>query len=335
MGKPDSASVYPNVIRCDVPNDADGQRLDRYLAEAVKEESRSRLKALIEEGAVTLEVAGPNQPLDGSGIALTSPAKKVRSGDVIRIDVPPTVSAQPEPQDIPLNIVYEDAHLLVVDKPAGLVAHPAPGNPDQTLVNAVLGHLGRTGGLASIGGVERPGIVHRLDKDTSGLMVVAKSDAAHRGLVEQFQARTIERAYVAMVWGEPNPRSGEIVRAIGRDPRNRKRMAVVERGGKHAVTRYKVIQSFHGAISFIDCKLGSGRTHQIRVHMTHIGHPIVGDPVYGRNRKVKNNISIPVQNGQLLHARLLGFCHPVTHKLLTFDSNKHYKINELREILTS
>ncbi len=208
-----------------------GMRLDKALAVLMPDISRSRLKALILEGRVTLD-----------GRPLTDVSHTVRAGDRLTLSVPAPVGATPEAQDIPLNVVYEDEHLIVIDKPAGLVVHPAPGNPDQTLVNALIAHCGES--LSGIGGVKRPGIVHRIDKDTSGLMVAAKTDQAHAGLSAAFAAHTIERAYVAVVWGVPQPPAGEIEGAIGRDPRNRKKMAVVTRGGKNALTRYRTVRRF-------------------------------------------------------------------------------------------
>lgn len=316
------------TLRATVTDGDDGDRLDRFLAAAVSDVSRNRLKALIESGSVHLADGSA-----GGGAPLTSASRKVRAGEVIVVTVPPDAPAIPQPQDIPVSIVHEDADLIVVEKPSGLVVHPAPGNPDRTLVNAILGHLARTGGLTSVGGVERPGIVHRLDKDTSGLMVVAKTDAAHRGLVTQFQARTIERVYEALVWGHVTPPSGEIDGAIGRDPRNRKRMAVVMRNGKPALTRYSVIHRFDCGVSMVECRLATGRTHQIRVHMAHIGHPVVADPVYGRGRAKKTRLEIPTGQGQLLHARSLGFEHPISGRDMYFESQKYNKIISLRDIL--
>ena len=295
-----------------------GSRLDKALAVLVPALSRSRLKALILAGHVGLETAGKVKPV-------TDVSHRVRAGDKMTLTVPEPESATPEGQAIPLAVVYEDEHLIVINKPAGLVVHPAPGNPDRTLVNALIAHCGDS--LSGIGGVKRPGIVHRLDKDTSGLMVAAKTDEAHAGLTEAFAARRIERAYEAMVWGVPTPSSGRIEGAIGRDPKNRKKMAVVTRGGKSAATNYRALERFGNVAARVECRLESGRTHQIRVHMTQIGHPLVGDALYGRSRRRRiSGLSAPVAEAltgfprQALHARLIGFDHPVTGRHLKFES---------------
>ncbi len=224
-----------------------------------------------------------------------------------------------------LTILYEDKHLLVLNKPAGLVVHPAPGNQEGTLVNALIAHCGTS--LTGIGGAARPGIVHRLDKDTSGLMVVAKTEAAHAKLSAIFAARNVERAYKALVWGVPNPPQGEIEGDIGRDPRERKRMAVVARNGKHALTRYKMVQSFGLGAALIACRLATGRTHQIRVHLAHIGYPLIGDPVYLKRRPAAAKyVAEPARSlaldfpRQALHAETLGFFHPITGDELRFTA---------------
>lgn len=306
----------------EVAADHDGVRLDRVLAE-LSELSRSRLKALIEAGEVAV-----------AGVVVTDPSRKVRDGERIVLEVPPPAPAEPEPQDIALAVVYEDDDLVVVDKPAGLVVHPAPGNPDRTLVNALLHHC--RGGLSGVGGVARPGIVHRLDKDTSGLLVAAKTDRAHQGLARLFHDHDLERGYMAVVWGRPGLPSGTVDTAIGRSPANRKKMAVVRSGGRRAVTHWRLERAVGSKASLIDCRLETGRTHQIRVHLAHIGHPVVGDPLYGG--RVNNRLDsappevrdrIAAYPGQALHAYLLGFVHPVSGEKLRFQSDLPPKIKAL------
>jgi len=303
------------------------ERLDRYLAQHLPALSRMRLKALIQQGNVRL-----------GGVTITEPSHRVKPGDAIRIELPPPVPAAPEPQAIALDIVYEDDELLVLDKPAGLVVHPAPGNPDRTLVNALLAHLGDR--LSGIGGVRRPGIVHRLDKDTSGLLVVAKTERAHAHLSEAFARRDVERAYLALTWGRPRPARGEIEGAIGRDPRNRKRMAVVARGGKAALTRYVTLAAFGDAASLLECRLATGRTHQIRVHLASIGHALLGDPVYGRVTAARRAALPPAAarllsglGRQALHACLLGFTHPASGERLRFRSELPKQLKRLFQAL--
>ncbi len=291
-----------------------GERLDRVLATHLGGLSRTRLKHLILDGNVTRE-----------GATISDPSTRVKPGDAYTIAVPAPVADRPEAQTIPLDIRYEDDHLIVVNKPPGLVVHPAPGNLDHTLVNALLAHCGD--GLAGIGGVRRPGIVHRLDKDTSGLMVVAKSEPAHVALSAALAARRVRRLYRAVVWGVPTPRSGDIAGNIGRSPRNRKKMAVVAHGGKPALTHYQVLREYRGVAALIDCKLATGRTHQIRVHLTERGHPLIGDPVYGGAR-VRRNPALDDETRrvlagfarQALHARLLGFDHPISGEAIEFTS---------------
>ena len=289
-------------------------RADRFLADAIGSLSRSRVKALIEDGRATRD-----------GAPLADPSETVRAGARYAIDIPAPVAATPQPQAIPLTILFEDADLIVVDKPAGLVVHPAPGNLDGTLVNALLAHAGDD--LPGIGGEKRPGIVHRLDKDTSGVMVAAKSERAHRTLSEAFANRDLDRAYIALAWGLPAPTTGEVVAPIGRHPGDRKRMAVVERGGKPATTRYAVQRAWGAAVSLVECRLLTGRTHQIRVHLAHIGHPIVGDPVYlrrtpgaARALPAATRDALLAFPRQALHAATLGFNHPVTNQPLAFES---------------
>ena len=256
---------------------------------------------------------------------------RVKPGDTYTLTVPPAVPAAPQAQAIPLQVVYEDKDLIVINKPAGLVVHPAAGNPDGTLVNALIAHCG--GGTLAIGGEARPGIVHRLDKDTSGLLVAAKSERAMASLAKQFANHTIERAYHAVVWGSLRDPTGMIESQIGRSPFDRKRMAVLRGGGKMARTHYKVIEKFGIAdrpfAALIECRLETGRTHQIRVHLTHLGHPLIGDPQYGRNRTAprgKSEAELQAFSAagkfprQALHAFLLGFQHPSLHKTLRFEA---------------
>jgi len=306
-----------------VTADAAGARLDRLLAQALPAHSRSRLKALIEAGHVRAD-----------GAVIADPSYRVKRGQIFDIFVPDPVPAAPEPQAMALNVVYEDADVIVIDKPAGLVVHPAPGNPDRTLVNALLAHCGAE--LAGIGGVRRPGIVHRLDKDTSGLMVVAKTETAHAALSRQFAGRTIERAYLALVWGVPNPRTGEIEGNIGRSVRDRKKMAVRREGGKTALTRYRVLKRFGTVASLVECRLATGRTHQIRVHMAYKGHPVIGDPVYGggltpARRRAAGAAAdrIGSLGRQALHAATLGFHHPAGTGLVSFEINFPCDLSEL------
>ena len=305
-----------------VPVGKAGQRLDSFLAESLSDISRTRLKVLIDEGRVILEQDVP----DGG---VLDPSQKVLEDQVFLIKIPPLVSATPKAQSIPLDIVYEDNNILVINKAAGMVVHPAPGSPDGTLVNALLGYNLKqsVGGLSGIGGVERPGIVHRLDKGTSGLIVVAKNDVTHRFLSDQFSNRSIKRAYSALVWGVPRPSEGEISGNISRSRTNRKKMAVVTGGGKAALTHFKVIKTYGAVISLVECRLGTGRTHQIRVHMASLGHPVIGDPLYGRGSNVKRRglsdlvlAEIEKLDHQVLHARVLGFIANSGQAPLYFES---------------
>jgi 23S rRNA pseudouridine1911/1915/1917 synthase len=276
-----------------------GQRLDRFLAAKLKGLSRSRIQSLIKEGAVSVN-------------GRTSKASaEVETGEVIAGTVPPDKPAEAQPEDIPLTILYEDEHLAVLDKASGMVVHPAHGNEEGTLVNAL---LHRFGAMSSIGGVARPGIVHRLDKETSGCLVVARNDAAHHSLTEQFAGRSVEKIYLAVVQGIPAPRSGTISTHMARDPHNRLRMAVVAPpAGKNAVTDYEVMH-LTGADALVKCTLHTGRTHQIRVHMKHLGHPLLGDETYAR-------VSRQTPAGRLmLHAWRLGFTHPATGQRLQFTA---------------
>jgi 23S rRNA pseudouridine1911/1915/1917 synthase len=319
-GKSDKASG--DVIRTTAGKDDAGARLDRFLAAHAGDFSRSRLKQLLLDGEVRV-----------GGRTIKDPAYRVKSGDKFELHIPPAKPARPEAQDIPLNVVFEDDQVIVIDKPPGLVVHPAAGNEDGTLVNALIAHCGKS--LSGIGGEKRPGIVHRLDKDTSGLLVVAKNDKAHRNLSEQFadHGRTgpLKRVYLALVWGVPEPRRGTIDAPIGRDPRAREKMAVVPRG-KRAVTHYMLLDRYAGedrlpVASLVECRLATGRTHQIRVHMTRIGHPLLGDQVYGAGFKTKaSQLGEDAQKAmarfkrQALHAYQLGFAHPISGKALFFES---------------
>ena len=313
-----------------------GERLDRLLTAMLSGDdgalSRSRIKTLIEGGHVTR-----------NGAVCTQPSAKVAGGDELAVTIPAAEDPVPVGQDIALDILFEDEHLIVLDKPAGLVVHPAPGNPDSTLVNALIAHCGPD--FTGIGGVKRPGIVHRLDKDTSGVMVVAKTAEAHAGLVAQFSERSVDRAYRAVVWGLPMPPAGTIEGDIGRHPKNRKKMAVVTRGGKPARTGYSTLTVYGGGVAaLIECKLETGRTHQIRVHLTHAGHPLVGDPVYGRAAGRRSAVKSLGEDAarvltefprQALHAFRLGFTHPVSGQHIDFETEILPDMAELIRFLES
>ena len=311
------------VIRLSVGADERGLRLDRFAADHASELSRQRVKQLILNGAVTV-----------NSQICTDASRKMRPDEMVSIAVPPLEPASYGAEEIQLDIVHEDQDLIVVDKPAGMVTHPAPGHSSGTLVNALLAHS--QGQLSGIGGVQRPGIVHRLDKDTSGLLVIAKSDRAHKGLSEQFAAHgadgRLRRTYHAVVWGQPERRVGKISAPIGRSRTNRRKMAIVEEPeGRHATTHYKIVTSFkygeNEAASLLELNLETGRTHQIRVHMASIGHPLLGDKVYGSGFKSSaRKLSIMAQSAlaeldrQALHAAMLGFEHPVSGENLLFES---------------
>lgn len=304
-----------------LPESAAGVRLDRALADALPAFSRERLKALMLSGAV--------QTADGKRV---TPSQKVAGGETLVVTVPTATPADAMPQEIALDIVYEDSDLIVIDKPAGLVVHPAAGNFDGTLVNALLHHC--AGQLSGIGGVARPGIVHRIDKDTSGLLVAAKTDLAHEGLARQFAVHSVGRLYAAVVAGRPIPPAGRIEGAIGRHPRHRKKMDIVADGrGKHAVTHYRTLQPLKDA-ALVECRLETGRTHQIRVHMASIGHPLLGDPLYGRARPGHRDTLRSLNFGrQALHAKSLQFVHPRTQEKLAFESPIPTDIQELTRAL--
>ena len=295
------------IIDLEIPENLHGIRLDKALAILVPELSRTRIKALI---------LGDNVQLND--VIVTDPSQKVSQSQSITIEVPPILDANPVAQDIPLDILYEDNDVIVINKPAGMVVHPAPGNSSNTLVNALLGHCKDS--LSGIGGVKRPGIVHRLDKDTSGLMVVAKNDHAHKMLSSQFADRSLSRVYYAIVWGLPSPTSGTIEGNIGRSPNNRQKMAMVAYGGRTAVTHYRVVQPFGVEASLVECTLETGRTHQIRVHMTSINHAIIGDTTYGTHRARYKDIKSVIHR-QALHAKRIKFIHPTTNKLMEFESD--------------
>lgn len=275
-----------------------GERIDKAVAAVHGELSRAYVQTLIEEGQIT--VSGQK----------VRPGYKLRPGDTVQVIIPAPKQLETVAQDIPLSIVYEDASVLVIDKPAGMVVHPAAGNYADTLVNALLHHCGDS--LSAIGGVMRPGIVHRIDKDTTGLLIVAKGDKAHNHLSEQLKTRTLSRKYYALVHGNIKEESGTVETLLDRDPKDRKKMAVVKSGGREAVTHFKVVERF-GQYTLLKCKLQTGRTHQIRVHMRHIGHPIVGDKTYGVKKEA---FQLP---GQLLHAGEIGFIHPETEQEMSFS----------------
>lgn len=328
---PDDADAG-DVITADLDAEAQGLRLDKALASALPDLSRARIQALLDNQAIVFE--------DG---AVLSAKSKARAGRY-SITLPPLISATPAPEAIPLTVLYEDAELIVIDKAAGMAAHPAPGTPSGTLVNALLAHCGDS--LSGIGGVARPGIVHRLDKDTSGVMVAAKTDRAHAGLSALFATHDIERTYIALVRGAPSPAVGRIETQLGRSNSDRKKMAVLKAGGRHAITDYVVQQAFAvpakaGAAplaSRIACTLHTGRTHQIRVHMASKGSPILGDAVYGSGSPaipVRAAIAEAGLSRQALHAAVLGFVHPVTGESLRFETGLPADMLALETLLTS
>lgn len=299
-----------NVIPC--PPDTPKQRLDAWLTSQLQaagvECSRAGIQRLMREGQVKRD-----------DYLEANPAAKTTPGASYTVTLPDPTDPTLQPEEIPLDVLFEDEHLIVINKPAGLAVHPSPGHETGTLVHALLHHCGTT--LSGLNGERRPGIVHRLDKDTSGAMVVAKHDAAHRGLAKQFAAHSIQREYFALVRGLPKPPSGRIETHIGRHPTARLRRAVVEPtrpDAKAAITHYRLVQT-HGPAALVACQLETGRTHQIRVHMAHLGHPLLGDKLYGSPNPLKGaaNVSIP---RQMLHAHLLGFTHPITGEELSFDT---------------
>jgi len=315
------ATAAAAVVDARLTPDMAGWRLDRALASVLPAYSRERLKALISAGAVVGD-AGP----------VRDPARKVAGVEAFQIAIPPPRPAEALAQDIPLTILYEDEALLVVDKPAGLVVHPAAGNLDGTLVNALLHHC--AGRLSGIGGVARPGIVHRIDKDTSGILVVAKTDKAHEGLANQFADHSIERRYLAVVQGIPVPPAGKVDAALARSSANRQKMAIVQEGrGKRAVTHYRMLRPLNHA-ALVECRLETGRTHQVRVHMASINHPLLGDPAYGgaqaRHQALLGRLEF---KRQALHAQTLGFVHPVSGDKMRFESPLPVDMQELIDAL--
>lgn len=316
-------------IEISVSEDETGSRLDKLLSGHMPDLSRSRIQTLIKDGCV-VRVSPEIER------TIKAPSSAVKPGEKYRLQVPEPVDATPQAENIPLSIVFEDEHLVVVNKPAGMVVHPAPGSPEGTLVNALLHHC--KGSLSGIGGVIRPGIVHRIDKDTSGLLVVAKHDKAHTGLAEQFAAHTVERRYRAVCKGQPSPPDGRIEGNIGRNVTDRKKMAVVKSGGKPAVTHYRTLDGYQrggkAIAAHIECRLETGRTHQVRVHMMHIGHPLIGDPLYARSSVpsfVKGDARAVLAgfDRQALHAKSLGFNHPITGQAFKFDSDPPYDFSRL------
>lgn len=305
---------------------AGGGRVDKALAEALPEFSRARIQALMAEGRVSR-----------GGAPISDGSAKAVAGDY-RLTIPPPVAAEPQAENIPLVVLYEDAHLIVIDKPAGIAMHPAPGSESGTLVNALLHHCGDT--LSGIGGVARPGIVHRIDKETSGVVVVAKTDAAHQGLSTLFAAHDIDRVYVAFTRGAPSPIKGTIEGAIGRSPNDRKKMAMVKSGGRHAITHYTVVSTFgpveRPLAARVACRLETGRTHQIRVHLASKGTPCLGDPVYGSGSPaapVKAALEAAPLSRQALHAAVLGFVHPITGETIRCESPLPPDMARLEQLL--
>ena len=312
----DTLSVEEITVQLDAPQK---QRLDSYLAGLLDDLSRARIQALIKDGCVCVD-----------GSVQTSPSYKIVADQQLRVEIPAPEEALPQAQDIPLDILYEDDALLVINKQAGLVVHPGAGNHDGTLVNALLYHCGDS--LSGIGGVRRPGIVHRLDKDTSGVMLVAKNDKAHKGLARQLADRSLSREYLALVVGEVPPGTGKVDVSIGRHATHRTKMAANVRGGRHAVTHYKLLKGYKRALSLLSCKLDTGRTHQIRVHMDHIGFPLLGDPLYRveatklgsllRRAGYDEDIITLLQSfpRQALHSAHIRFIHPVSGEEMQFSA---------------
>jgi 23S rRNA pseudouridine1911/1915/1917 synthase len=324
------------TIDIEIPEALHGERLDRTLAQLLPQFSRTRLKNLIIEGAVTAD-----------GITLIKPNHKIKAGDEISVDLPPLAEASPKPESIPLNILHEDEDVIVINKPAGLIVHPAPGHWSGTLVNALLAHCSDS--LSGINGIKRPGIVHRLDKETSGVMVAAKNDTAHQALAEQFEQHgrdgRLERQYIAFVWGRLPFKELRIEAAIGRDPANRLKMKV-RANGRAALTHVSELACFgqsKALVSKVQARLETGRTHQIRVHLSAQGHPLLGDELYGAGFKTKANLFntelqtclAKLEGRQALHASVLGFCHPRTGHKLFFETPLPEDLQELEMFLSA
>lgn len=326
-------TTHSNTIEITVSEARDvGRRLDQFLSEQESVTqlglSRKRIQDLIQ-----------SENIRCNGKACTKQTYKTKAGDVFVVTVPPAEEMTIKGENIPLTVLFEDEHLIVVNKPVGMATHPAAGSRSGTLVHALLHHC--KGNLSGIGGVERPGIVHRLDKGTSGVMVVAKNDIAHQHLSQQFKDRTLDRRYLAICYGIPTELEGDVEGNIGRSPKNRKKMAVLKTGGKTAHTTYKVLSFNQGyGFSLMNLKLHSGRTHQIRVHMTHIGHPLVGDPAYGRKRNLPQDFPkeglqlIDSLDHQALHAYKLAFTHPKTGEYLTFTHNMPQDMQKIADFLS-
>ena len=311
--EPELAGAPSELRQVDLAAEHAGGRLDKTLANLVPDMSRARVQGLLAHGLISLD-----------GAVLTDASAKAKAGRY-RIEIPAPIPAEPRPENLPLRVLFEDEHLIVIDKAAGMAVHPAPGHDSGTLVNALLHHCGAS--LSGIGGVARPGIVHRLDKDTSGVMVAAKSDKAHHGLAALFERHDIDRVYVALTRGAPAPPSGTLITRIGRSSTDRKKMAVLKSGGREAVTHYRVERAFgppaRPVAARIACRLETGRTHQIRVHLASKGAPCLGDPVYGSSQPVQAVRDAIAESGlkrQALHAAVLGFVHPVTGQALRFES---------------